>query len=61
LKGERLPDLSVVADDPKTAWISITLTNWYGEGERVVEVVSHTAVWYSTGLPAVTCALGFDP
>jgi hypothetical protein len=29
------------------------LTHWYGEGERAVEVVSQTAVWYSTGLPAV--------
>jgi hypothetical protein len=27
--------------------------NWYGSGERTVEVASGTAVWYSTGLPAV--------
>jgi hypothetical protein len=53
LKGSRLPDLSVVAEDPKTAWIPIMVGNWYGEGERTVEVVSETAVWYSTGLPAV--------
>jgi hypothetical protein len=53
LKGSRLPNLSVVAEDPKTAWMPITVTNWYGEGERAVEVVSETAVWYSTGLPAV--------
>jgi hypothetical protein len=53
LKGSHLPNLSVVADDPKTAWIPITVTSWYGEGERGVEVVSETAVWYSTGLPAV--------
>jgi hypothetical protein len=31
----------------------MTLANWYGEDERAVEVVSQTAVWYSTGLPAV--------
>jgi Transposase DDE domain len=53
LKGARLPNLSVVADDPKTAWIPIIVTNWYGEGERAVEVASETAIWYSTGLPAV--------
>ena len=38
LKGSRLPNLSVVAEDSKTAWIPITVTNWYGEGERAVEV-----------------------
>jgi len=53
LKGERLPNLSVVADDPHTDWIPMRLAHWYGEGERDVEVVSETAVWYSTGLPAV--------
>jgi hypothetical protein len=53
-KGSRLPNLSVVADDPKTAWTPITVTHWYGEGERSVEMVSETAVWYSTGLPAVS-------
>jgi hypothetical protein len=48
LKGSRLPNLSVVADDPKTAWIPIMVGTWYGEGERAVEVVSETALWYST-------------
>jgi hypothetical protein len=48
-----LPNLSVVAEDPATDWIPMTLAHWYGEGERAVEVVSETAVWYSTGLPAV--------
>ena len=53
LKGERLPNLSVVAEDCATVWKSITIAGWYGGGERVVEVVSGTAIWYSTGLPAV--------
>lgn len=53
LKGERLPNLSTVAEDPKTAWRQITLGRWYGERERSVDVSSETAVWYSTGLPAV--------
>ena len=53
LKGERLPNLSVVAEDPSTIWRVITVTNWYGREERTVETVSDTAVWHSTGLPAV--------
>jgi DDE superfamily endonuclease len=53
LKGERLPNLSVVAEDPSTAWKPIMVANWYGKQERTIEIVSETAVWYSTGLPAV--------
>jgi hypothetical protein len=53
LKGERLANLSVVAEDPATAWTPITLAEWYGGKERTIEVASATAVWYSTGLPAV--------
>ena len=53
LKGERLANLSAVAEDPATAWRSITVSDWYGGKERIVEVASATAVWYSTGLPPV--------
>src|SRR5215208_3208102 len=53
LKGERLPNFSVVAEEPDTVWKLITIANWYGSGERMVEVASETAVWYSTGLFAV--------
>ena len=53
LKGERLANLSMVAEDPKTAWRQITIGRWYDETERTVDVSSETAVWYSTGLPAV--------
>ena len=53
LKGERLPNLSLVAEDPSTVWAPATVEDWYGSGERTVEVASATAVWYSTGLPAV--------
>src|SRR5215217_2362693 len=44
IKGERLPNLPVVADDPHTDWTPMRLVHWYGEGERDVEVVSETAV-----------------
>ncbi len=50
LKGERLPNLSEVTDDPTTVWKPTKIANWYGSGERLVEIASETAVWYSTGL-----------
>jgi hypothetical protein len=53
LKGERLPNLSEVAEDRAAVWTPITVANWYGSKKRTVEVVSGTAVWHSTGLPAV--------
>jgi DDE superfamily endonuclease len=53
LKGERLANLSAVAESSKTAWTPITVSHWYGSTQRAVEIVSDTAVWYSTGLPAV--------
>jgi DDE superfamily endonuclease len=53
LKGDRLPNLSVLAEDPTTEWAPITLNNWYGNSKRTIEIVSGTALWYSTGLPVV--------
>jgi hypothetical protein len=53
LKGERLPNLSAVAEDPATVWEPTEIANWYGSGHCVVEIASETAVWYSTGLFAV--------
>ena len=53
LKGERLANLSAVVENPKTAWRPITVSHWYGGTQRAVEIVSDTAVWYSTGLPGV--------
>ena len=53
LKGKRLPNLSNILTNPKTQWQSLTVHGWYGGGERVVEVVTGTAVWYHTGMPPV--------
>lgn len=55
LKGERLPNLCTVAEDPDVVWRAITVANLYGGEEHAVEIISKTAVcvWYSTGLPAV--------
>jgi hypothetical protein len=53
LKGKRLPTLAVVAAAPATVWTRLTLTDWYGTGERSVELGSATAVWYHAGQPPV--------
>jgi hypothetical protein len=53
LKGKRLPTLQQVLRDATTAWTSVTLTGWYREPQREVELVSETAVWYHTGMPPV--------
>ncbi len=53
LKGKRLPNLSAVVEDPAIAWTPIAVRDWYGEGVRVVEIATATAVWYSTRLYAL--------
>src|SRR5829696_3832805 len=53
IKGERLPNLSEVAQDPRTVWKPTEIASWYGSEDRTVEIASQTAVWYSTGLFAV--------
>jgi len=53
LKGQRRPTLAALATDPSTVWTAVTIAHWYGAGERTVEVVSATAVWYHSGLPPV--------
>ncbi len=62
-KGTRLPTLAARAADPTTDWTPLTVTQWYGQRERTVEVVSETAVWYHTGLTPVPirCVLIRDP
>jgi DDE superfamily endonuclease len=53
LKGRRLPNLSEIAEGSRTDWTPIMVAEWYGREKRTAEVVSGTAVWHSTGLPAV--------
>ena len=52
-KGERLPTLAEVLADKTTRWQRVTVPGWYGEGERVVEICSDTAVWRHSGMPVV--------
>jgi DDE superfamily endonuclease len=44
LKGKRRPTLEAVLADEKTQWSTLTVDDWYGEGPRVVEVATDTAV-----------------
>jgi len=53
VKGARLPTLEHVLHDAQTLWTGVTIPNWYGQGPRQVEIVSDTAVWYHSGLPAL--------
>ena len=36
LEDERLPNLSVVAEDPNIVWEPVKIANWYGSEERTV-------------------------
>jgi DDE superfamily endonuclease len=46
--GTRLPALEQVLQDPQTVWQKLTL-DWYGEGERTLEICTGTALWYRYG------------
>ena len=52
-KGERLPKLDERLTRADTPWRRVSVTGWYGEGERTLEIASETAVWFHGGLPVV--------
>jgi DDE superfamily endonuclease len=52
-KGKRRPTLRQVLERKATRWQRLLVPGWYGEGNRVIEICSRTAVWYHTGLPPV--------
>lgn len=52
-KGKRLPTLEQRLESKKTAWQPLTIPNWYGEGQRHIEICSDIAVWYHSGQPTV--------
>ena len=47
--GKRLPTLKQRLANPKTRWRRLLVTGWYGRGERMVEIVSATALWNNPG------------
>lgn len=52
-KGVRLPTLQARVDNPKTKFKKLRIKNWYGEKNRLIEIVSGTCVWYHVGKEAV--------
>ena len=46
--GKRLPALETVLQDSETVWQKLTL-DWYGQGERTLEICTGTALWYRYG------------
>jgi hypothetical protein len=52
-KGKRLPTLVQVLANPNSPWKTVVIPHWYGQGQRKVEIVSDTAVWFHNGLPAL--------
>jgi hypothetical protein len=46
--GKRLPAPEKVLQDPETAWQKLSL-DWYGQGERTLEICTGTALWYRYG------------
>lgn len=51
--GARLPTLAQRLADPATCWQSHLVTDWYGTGERRVELATGCAVWSHPGRPVV--------
>jgi DDE superfamily endonuclease len=60
--GKRLPALEQVWQDPETVWQKLTV-DWYGQGERTLEMCTGTALWYRYGSDplAIRWALTRDP
>jgi hypothetical protein len=47
--GKRQATLAKRLINPKTRWRRLQVTGWYGRGERLVEIVSGTALWHHPG------------
>jgi hypothetical protein len=61
--GRRQPTLAARLADPKTRWERLKVTGWYGRGERLVDIVSATAIWLipAEWCPSVTCWSATSP
>lgn len=52
--GQRLPGLKALINNPYPPWQTVVMEDWYGKDDYPLEIASSTAVWYHSGLPAVT-------
>lgn len=46
VKGQRLPSLKSILENPKTEWERAKLSDWYGEKDREVDYVTGLGLWY---------------
>jgi hypothetical protein len=53
LKGKRRATLAALLKDRSTKWRKMKVENWYGKGEREIDICSEVAVWYHSGKPPV--------
>src|SRR5215470_11883505 len=49
VKGARRPCPQQRLDDSQTPWTKIKVEDWYGGGQREVEIYSEACVWYKSG------------
>ena len=49
VSGARQPSLPERLRSPETVWRRVTMTDWYGDGDRLIDVASGTAVWDHPG------------
>jgi hypothetical protein len=47
--GKRQANLAERLVNPKTRWRRLRVNGWYGRGERLVEIVTGTALWHHPG------------
>ena len=53
IKGARRPSPEQRLKDRKTKWEKLEIRDWYGGGQRQVEVYSETCLWGTSGKPYV--------
>lgn len=51
--GTRLAPVSEMLTDSATIWQHLTIPQWYGGGERRIELASGIAAWRHSGMPVV--------
>lgn len=55
--GKRQATLAKRLADPKPRWRRLQVSGWYGRSERLVEIVSGTALWHHPAIARTTPAL----
>lgn len=49
VKAERRPSPQRRLDDPQTRWTRVKVEDWYGGGQRKVDIYHESCVWYRSG------------